>query len=72
MDEKPEMREMLIKINPDGKHDETNANKSVVKFSDDTVFENSLDKDPGKDKMKEKDGDMYEKPERKDVMGNGK
>jgi hypothetical protein len=72
MDEMPETSEMMIESNIDGKDDEINGNKSVIKYSDDTVFENSLDKDPGKDKMKEKDGDMYEKPERKGVMGNGK
>jgi uncharacterized protein YlzI (FlbEa/FlbD family) len=37
MDGKPEMIEMMIKGNPDGKHDETNGNKSVIKSSDDTV-----------------------------------
>jgi hypothetical protein len=70
MDEKPETKEMMTKSNIDVKHDETNGNKSVTKSSDDTVFKNSLNKDPGKDKMKEKVGDMYEKPERRDVMGN--
>jgi hypothetical protein len=40
----------------------TSTGEPVTKSFDDTVFENSLDKDPGKDKIHEKErvGDKYE------------
>ena len=73
MYKKPEMREMMIKTNPDGKHDEVNVVRDrdnvrqgqaeqllkvteisfrvrtlAIKSFGDTVFENTLDKDPGR------------------------
>ena len=55
----------MTDINPEGKYDEDvnvgNVNKSVIKLFGDTVFEKTLDKDPGKDKV-------HEKPEKRDVV----
>jgi hypothetical protein len=76
MYKKTEMRETMSKIRPDGKHDEVRERDNVrqgqaeqllqvietsfrvrtlaIKFVGGSVFENTLDKDPGKDKAHEK------------------
>ena len=66
--EKPETREVMLKINPEGKHDANQVRKRIhqgrelnmyekpemrkmmIKFFGDTVFKNTLDKDPGEHK----------------------